>query len=81
MKLFRKRESIITYSMVEQKFVAMMDLIKDLPKADYNRLKEAMDLGWNAYQKVRNVKTIEEKELDDIVNSEAILSKAENEDK
>lgn len=81
MKLFRKRESIITYSMVEQKFVAMMDLIKDLPKADYNRLKEAMDLGWNAYQKVRNVKTIEEKELDDIVNSEAILSKAENEGK
>lgn len=79
MKLFRKREAIATYSIVEQKFVAMMDLIKDLPKADYNRLKEAMDLGWNAYQKVRNVKTIEEKELDDIMNSEVILSKVENE--
>ena len=69
------------YSIVEQKFDVMMGLIKDLPRADYNRLKDAMDLGWSAYQKIRNVKTLEEKELEDIVDSEAVLSKLNNEEK
>lgn len=55
----------------------MMKLIKDLPRADYNRLKDAMDLGYNAYQKVRNVKTADEKEIEDITNAERILSKEE----
>ena len=80
MKLFRKREQV-QYSIVEQKFDVMMGLIKDLPRADYNRLKDAMDLGWSAYQKIRNVKTLEEKELEDIVDSEAVLSKLNNEEK
>ena len=61
-----KRKKRILESVAEQRFDAMMQLIKDLPKADYTRLKEAMDLGYNAYQKVKNVKTIDEKELDDI---------------
>ena len=39
----------------EVRFDAMMDLTKDLSRKDYNRLKEAMDLGYNAYQKVRNI--------------------------
>ena len=76
----RKREQV-QYSIVEQKFDVMMGLIKDLPRADYNRLKDAMDLGWSAYQKIRNVKTLEEKELEDIVDSEAVLSKLNNEEK
>lgn len=53
---------------VEARFDDMMDLIKDLPRADYNRLKEAMDLGYKAYQKVRNIKTDDD---DDIVVSGA----------
>ena len=60
---------------VEARFDAMMELIKDLPKADYNRLKDAMDLGYAAYQKVRNVKTADEKEVEDIVKSEVILAR------
>lgn len=60
---------------VETRFDSMMKLIKDLPKADYNRLKDAMDLGYNAYQKVRNVKTADEKEVEDITNVERILVK------
>lgn len=60
---------------VEMRFDAMMELIKDLPRADYNRLKDAMDLGYNAYQKVRNVKTADEKEVQDILNAEKILGK------
>lgn len=63
--LFKKRQQILE-SVAEQRFDDMMKLIKDLPRADYTRLKDAMDLGYNAYQKVKNVKTIDEKELDDI---------------
>lgn len=39
----------------EERFDAMMDLVKDLSRKDYNRLKDAMDLGYNAYQKVKNI--------------------------
>ena len=60
---------------VEMRFDAMMVLIKDLPKADYNRLKKAMDLGWQSYQTVRNVKTEDEKEFGDIMEAEKVLSK------
>lgn len=76
MKLFRKKRQFIDPT--EEKFDAMMSLIKDLPKADYNRLKDAMDMGYNAYQKVRSVKTTDEKESGDI---DEIASKLEKEAK
>lgn len=79
MRLFRKRKHIIQ-DPSEQRFDAMMELIKDLPKADYNRLKDAMDLGWNAYQKVRNVKTADEKENEDILSAEKVLAKESQND-
>lgn len=60
---------------VEQKFVSMMSMIKDLSRADYNRLKKAMDLGWQSYQTIRDVKTDEEKENADIYEAEKILEK------
>ena len=63
--MFKRRKQVLE-SVAEQRFDNMMELIKDLPRADYTRLKDAMDLGYNAYQKVKNVKTIDEKELDDI---------------
>ena len=63
--IFRKRKQILE-SVAEQRFDNMMQLIKDLPRADYTRLKDAMDLGYNAYQKVKNVKTEEEKMVEDI---------------
>lgn len=74
--MFRKKH--IIEDPVEQRFDAMMELIKDLPKADYNRLKGAMDLGYSAYQKVRNVKTADEKEVEDILSAEKILGKDKN---
>lgn len=77
--LFRKRK-ITIQDPSEQRFDAMMELIKDLPKSDYNRLKDAMDLGWNAYQKVRNVKTADEKENEDILSAEKILAKESQND-
>ena len=70
--LFKKRHQILE-SVAEQRFDDMMKLIKDLPRADYTRLKDAMDLSYNAYQKVKNVKTEEEKELEDIDDIEKSL--------
>lgn len=75
MSLFRKRKHHIVEDPSEQRFDAMMELIKDLPKADYNRLKKAMDLGWQSYQTVRNVKTDDEKENEDILSAEKALAK------
>jgi hypothetical protein len=53
----------------------MMSLIKDLSRADYNRMKKAMDLGWQSYQTIRDVKTDDEKENADIDEAERILEK------
>lgn len=72
--LFKKRQTNYE-DPVELRFDAMMELIKDLPKADYNRLKKAMDLGWQSYQTVRNVKTDDEKEYSDINEAERQLTK------
>lgn len=74
MKLFRKKQHEFD-DPVEQKFNKMIELIKDLSKADYNRLKKAMDLGWQSYQTVRNVKTDDEKETEEISEVEKVLIK------
>lgn len=71
--MFKKK--IKTSDPVEERFDNMMKLVKDLPKTEYNRLKKAMDLGYESYQIVRNVKTTDEKEIADIVKAEISLSK------
>jgi hypothetical protein len=71
--MFKKKVKAVDPA--EERFDKMMELIKDLPRADYNRLKVAMDLGYDAYQKVKNVKTEDEKELADIVKAEVLLDK------
>ena len=70
---FRLRKKAQREDPIELKFNAMMELIKNLSKADYNRLKKAMDLGWQSYQTVRNVKTDDEKEVEDIEKAEKLL--------
>lgn len=74
--IFKRKRKQVLESVAEQRFDAMMDLIKDLSRADYNRLLAAMDLGYNAYQKVKNVKTEEEKELEDIDEIEKSMKEA-----
>ena len=74
MRIFRKRK-IQDIDIDEARFDAMMDLIKDLPRADYNRLKKAMDYGYEGYQTIKNVKTVDERELDDIDKIDKSLSK------
>lgn len=72
MKLF-KRNHNQTLTSSETKLNTIIDLIKDLPRADYNRLKDGMDLIYNGYQKIRNARTADEKEMDEITNIEKSL--------
>lgn len=60
MGIFRKKKhsQFFEEDVIDGRFDQMMDLVKDLSRRDYNRLKEAMDLGYNAYQKVRNIDAI-----------------------
>lgn len=73
--MFKKRKMQKLESVAEQRFDDMMALIKDLPKRDYEKLKEAMDLGYSAYQKVKNVKSEDEKEFEDINQIDRQISK------
>ena len=70
--LFKKTKTQpITSS--EAKLNTIIDLIKDLPRPDYNRIREGMELIYNGYQKIKNAKTNDEKELGDIDSMEKIL--------
>jgi len=70
--MFRRKMTVLK-DPAESRFESMMDLVKDLNKADYKRLKKAMDSGYEAYTIVRNIETDDdvidksEKELEDEV--------------
>ena len=68
-----KKTKIQSITSSEAKLNTIIDLIKDLPRPDYNRLREGMELIYNGYQKIKNAKTNDEKELGDIDSMEKIL--------
>ena len=67
-------------SRVEEKFQTIVDLIKDLDKREFNRLKEGINLAWQAYNKVSQAKTATEKELEDIEETEKVLEEGNGRD-
>lgn len=67
-------------SRVEEKFQTIVDLIKDLDRREFNRLKEGIELAWQAYNKVSQAKTATEKELEDIEGPERILEEESGRD-
>ena len=70
--LFKKnKDQFISTS--ELKVNTIIDLVKDLPKPDYNRLKDGMDLIYNGYQKIKNAKTNDEKEINDLDTMERLI--------
>lgn len=69
----RKRPVVKTTDPSEAKINTIIDLIKDLEQADYNRLREGMDLIYKGYQKVRKSKTKIEKDYGDIDKAEEYL--------
>lgn len=61
MSVFKRKHDKSAFfeaDVIDDRFDQMMGLVKDLSRKDYNRLKEAMELGYNAYQKVRNIDAI-----------------------
>ena len=72
-----RRKKTIFIDPDEERFNEMMALIKDLPKKDYNDLKDAMDKGYEAYQIVRKVKTEEEKAIEKVLKQDKDIEIAE----
>lgn len=75
--MFRHRKGTRAEDPAEARFDSMMELIKDLPKADFNRMVKAMELGWKSYETVRNVKTDEERDNEVTDNADKELEKME----
>ena len=71
--MFRRRVETQYLSTSEAKLNTIVELVKDLSKTDYNRLRDGMDLIYNGYQKIRNAKTPEEKELTDVNELERLI--------
>lgn len=72
MKFF-ERESKQTKNSSEIKLNSIIKLVKDLSRSDFNRLHEGMELIYNGYQKIKNTKSNNEKELDDIDSIEKTI--------
>lgn len=62
---------------VEERFQAIVDLIKDLDRREFTKLKEGIDLAWQAYDKISKTKTTVEKEFSDIDNTERFLEETD----
>ena len=72
--LFKRRKTVLE-SVAEQRFDTIIDLVKDLPRADFNRLIDGIKLSYEGYQKVKSAKTIDEKEMEDIDEIDKALTK------
>ena len=55
MRIFKKVHNADFIDPSEERFDAMMGLVRDLSRKDYNKLKKAMDSGYEAYQIVRGI--------------------------
>ena len=70
MAIFKKRKIA---DKVEARFQQAISLVKDLDKKEFNRMMEGMKLAWEAYDKIRKVQTVDEKEVADISSTEKEL--------
>lgn len=63
MRLFKKKREL---DKVEERFNTGISLVKDLTKADKDRLMRGLELAWQGYEEIRKVRTRDEKTVDDI---------------
>lgn len=78
MAIFKKRK---VADRVEARFQQAIALVKDLDKKEFNRMMEGINLAWEAYDKIRKVQTVDEKEVADIARLEKELDYKEDLDK
>ena len=75
MILFKRKNKEI--DPLEQRLDTISDLTRGLGRKEFNSLMDAVKSVFEARQKLLNVKTEDEKEMEDINESERILSKEE----
>lgn len=73
MKLFKKK--IKYQDKLEERLDTLSELTRDLERPEFNRLLEALKSVFDARQKLKGVKTNEEKENADIDEAERILER------
>lgn len=64
----------------EARLWAVVNLIKDLPRKDFNRLRRAMDKIYDGIEDVRVVRTDDERELEDVNKTDRLLDKIKEEE-
>lgn len=74
MKLFRRKRKAYE-DKLEERLDTISDLTRDLERPEFNRLLDALKSVFDARQKLKGVKTNEEKENADIYEAEKILAK------
>ena len=70
MAIFKKRKIA---DRVEARFQQAVGLVKDLDKKEFNRMMDGIKLAWEAYDKIRKVQTVDEKEVAEITSTEREL--------
>lgn len=73
MRIFKKKQPY--EDKLEQRLDTISELTRDLERPEFNRLLEALKSVFDARQKLKGVKTNEEKELDDIDEIDKALSR------
>lgn len=74
MRLFRKKKRC-SEDKLEQRLDTISELTRDLERKEFNNLLEAVKAMYEVRQKLKGVKTNEEKENADIDEAERILAK------
>ena len=70
MAIFKKHK---VADKVEARFQQAISLVKDLDKKEFNRMMDGIKLAWEAYDKIRKVQTVDEKEVAEIASTEKEL--------
>ena len=76
MKWFKKKEQEV--DALEQRLDTISELTKGLGKTEFNNLLDAVKSMYEARQKLRRVKTDDEKEMEPIVTAEKKLNLLED---
>lgn len=74
MKLFKRKQKK-SEDKLEERLDTISELTRDLEKPEFNRLLDALKSVFDARQKLKGVKTNEEKENADIYEAEKVLEK------
>lgn len=72
--IFKKPKNV-EVDPLEQRLDKISELTRGLGKKEFNSLLDAVKAVYEARQKLANVKTVEEKEVEDIDEAERILEK------